>query len=382
MTSILLGQLGSNGDCLYATTLARQIKEDFPGCHLTWAVSSLTRRVLDNNPYVDQIWEVPLSGWNLMERAWLLLEDEALRAHSAGIFDHVFMTQISPNRFAAYDGTIRPSIFRNYPRPITVPVETVIRLTEEERAGVDRWYAGSPAAEAAAIILMECSSKSGQSFMTPDIAVQVAERVLQERRKAVVLISTHETVSTDNPRIIPVGHFSIRETAQLTHRTDLFVGCGSGLTVVATSEAAKADLPLIQILKRSTSVFASFRHDFQYFGKPVNRFLEMTTEDVDVLARTVVAALSDGFDAAKAEHDDPVPIDFTYYMWLTDMMLLRRGRYADAAQSLLVTSQRYGWHDQLRNFGLRQVLPFLQHDPRGRWPHRTAVLDTLRAELG
>ena len=31
MTRILLGQLGSNGDCLYATIVARQIKKDFPG---------------------------------------------------------------------------------------------------------------------------------------------------------------------------------------------------------------------------------------------------------------------------------------------------------------------------------------------------------------
>ncbi|MEQ1577992.1 MAG: hypothetical protein ABL894_10090, partial [Hyphomicrobium sp.] len=62
MTRILLGQLGSNGDCLYATTIARQIKKDFPGCHLTWAISSLCTRVLDNNPDVDEVWEVPVQS--------------------------------------------------------------------------------------------------------------------------------------------------------------------------------------------------------------------------------------------------------------------------------------------------------------------------------
>jgi ADP-heptose:LPS heptosyltransferase len=53
----LIVQLISNGDCLYATTVARQIKNDYPNCHLTWAVSSMCRKTLDLNPYIDEIWE-------------------------------------------------------------------------------------------------------------------------------------------------------------------------------------------------------------------------------------------------------------------------------------------------------------------------------------
>ena len=33
---ILLVQLFSNGDCLYATSVARQIKKDFPGHATSW----------------------------------------------------------------------------------------------------------------------------------------------------------------------------------------------------------------------------------------------------------------------------------------------------------------------------------------------------------
>ena len=57
----LIGQLGSFGDCLFATTVARQIKNDYPDCHLTWAVGSIYRSILDGNPYIDDIWEFPLS---------------------------------------------------------------------------------------------------------------------------------------------------------------------------------------------------------------------------------------------------------------------------------------------------------------------------------
>ena len=55
---ILLVQLFSNGDCLYATTIARQIKNDYPGCHLTWAIAGFCKSIIANNPFVDEVVEV------------------------------------------------------------------------------------------------------------------------------------------------------------------------------------------------------------------------------------------------------------------------------------------------------------------------------------
>ena len=55
---ILIVQLAALGDCLYVTALARQIKHDYPGCHLTWAISNRCSQVIQNNPYIDDIWEV------------------------------------------------------------------------------------------------------------------------------------------------------------------------------------------------------------------------------------------------------------------------------------------------------------------------------------
>src|SRR5262245_11586600 len=137
--------LGSNGDCLYATAIARQIKTDFPGCHLTWAIGSLSSRVLVNNSDVDEVWELPQTGWADMENDWNLFEIDAHRLADTGRFDRVFLTQIFPNRFANYDGTIRPSIFRNYGRSITVPIDVNINLTEQEKHEVDSWFKSGPA---------------------------------------------------------------------------------------------------------------------------------------------------------------------------------------------------------------------------------------------
>ena len=381
MTRILLGMLASNGDCLYATAIARQIKTDFPGCHLTWAIGSLSRQVLTNNPDIDEIWELPQRSWAEMESDWTLFEIEARQLADAGRFDHVFLTQISPARFANYDGTIRPSMFRNFGRPITVPVDSTINLSEEEKAEVDHWFQGTPASSASQVVLCECSSKSGQSFMTVDMALQMAERITAADSKAVVIISTHEPLATKNPRIISGGTLSIRQIARLTKYVQLFVGCGAGLTVAATCGVAKPGLPNIQILKRSTSVYASFRHDFEYFGKPTGQFLELTTEDPDHLAKVAMASLQD-FAAARAEFDDPVPLTFGWYRQLISLMLLERGKYVDAVHSILVTAARYGWHPELRRFARHFILPFIEADLRSALPHRREEIERLREGIG
>ena len=52
---ILLVQLFSNGDCLYATAVARQIKSDNPNCELTWAIANFCKDIINLNPFVDKV---------------------------------------------------------------------------------------------------------------------------------------------------------------------------------------------------------------------------------------------------------------------------------------------------------------------------------------
>ena len=83
---ILLGHLISNGDCLYATAIAQQIKRDFPGSHLTWAVSSFCRKIIEENPFVDEIWEIPFNwSYELLPTSWAFFEGEALKRYEEGV---------------------------------------------------------------------------------------------------------------------------------------------------------------------------------------------------------------------------------------------------------------------------------------------------------
>src|SRR6187399_186933 len=87
---IILVQLYSNGDCLYATTVARQIKEDFPGCHLTWAIAAFCKSIVANNPYIDEVLEVNTVVKNDVA-AFRRFKKEIYRRQKEGVYDQVFI---------------------------------------------------------------------------------------------------------------------------------------------------------------------------------------------------------------------------------------------------------------------------------------------------
>ena len=105
---------------------------------------------------------------------WSIFEREAGRLYARREFDHIVLSQIWPNNLQNYDGTVRPSILRSYGRPITVPIENVIRLTDDELERTEGYALQNGLAAFRHRILFECSSRSGQSFITPDLAQEVA----------------------------------------------------------------------------------------------------------------------------------------------------------------------------------------------------------------
>src|ERR1700674_6128868 len=199
MTRLLLGQLGANGDCLYATILARQLRHDYPSAHITWAISSHCSGLLRNNPFVDEIWEVSIATWEQHEIMWRVFEREAMRRLLRRESDHLVLSQIWPSSFQNYHGTIRPSILRAYGRPITVPIENIICLTDQEEERVEKFVRDTGLMSFEHRILFECSSKSGQSFVTPELAQDVAEHVYAALPGAAILFCTNLPMTLRHP---------------------------------------------------------------------------------------------------------------------------------------------------------------------------------------
>ena len=342
---ILLGQLGRRGDCLYATAVARQIKHDYPGCHLTWAISSMCRSVIEGNPYVDEIWEIKQHTNNDVFTVWNQFEAEAARRKSNGEYDEIFLTQVHPGNFQNYDGTSRSSIFRGYPLPITVPITPVVRLSSNEINNVALFISKCEISTDDAVIIFECVSTSGQSFVTQDYAQKAAELVLKKVDNIKFILTSDQKLNTNSPHIFDGSGLTFKENAELTKYCHLLVGCSSGISWLATSDWAK-QLPHIQLLNKNTNMYASMIHDANYFGLSTDMILEMQSCTPKHLADCIVLHLREGFARSKNVYHVDIPIKYNFYFSQLYWELISKGEILKASQALHSALERYFYDDE------------------------------------
>ncbi|MCT0199554.1 hypothetical protein KQ313_07675 [Synechococcus sp. CS-1325] len=365
-----LVQLDANGDCLYATTIARQIKQDHPGCHLTWWISSRCSSLLLANPYVDEVVTVDLPDWTNFSRdlIWALASREIMRRQAGSqAYDRIWFPQVYPDNFRYFDGTVRPSMFRGYDRPISVPIDPVICLTSEERERVEAFALEHRLLERGRVVLFECSSNSMQSHVTPDFAKKVARLSAARNMDLFFLLSTMQPLGRDlPPNAVSASALTMRENLALLDYCSDFIGCGSGLTVVATCEQAKK-VPNLQILDSRRSVLGSFFHDFHYWGKPTSHFIEMRDATPRVTVECLRRSAGSDLKEAIAEFHRPVPVTFSFLNSI-GKSLMDRGMYLDAAESLAHAFRRYPDRTELRNHAHRSVLQQCQLDKSFRLP--------------
>jgi len=338
---ILLGQLNSYGDCLYATAVARQIKSDHPDCHLTWAIGSMCRSILELNPYVDDIWEIPLNSIEEVAEVWPRFEREVQERLRRNDFDEVFLTQIAPGYTHRFDGMIRSSIFRGYPRPITVPVAPVLRLSNGEVENVRRFVTSNKLDGKSPVILFESSPKSGQSFITPEFALDVSQIVVERFPDVYVVLSSNVTIESGDARIVDGSRLTLRETAELTKYCSLLVGGSSGVSWISTSDWAKP-LPMIQLLRSDAFWFASVLLDHEQWGLSTEGLIEMTHGSRETVADCIEVVLTKGFDVARSNYHETLKHKFDHYRSsLTNFMA--GGEYSKATSLLRSHLQTHGF---------------------------------------
>jgi ADP-heptose:LPS heptosyltransferase len=303
---ILLVHLVSLGDCLYATALTRQIKQDYPGCHLTWAISSQCLQVVQNNPYVDEIWEVFTENISdALGKAWKETKKEAMEKKENGLYDYVFFTQIYPDNFYNYYGTIRSTIFNGYPNPITVPVAPVIVLTDYEIENVNEFSNRYNLDKFRHVILFESSPGSGQSAVNNEFAQRISKKIVEEFEDCIIILSSNQKITTDHARIIDASVLTFRENAELSKHCDILIGCSSGITWLLTSAWAKK-IPTIQILKKGGLFFefASVSYDLNYWGEATDHIIEITRFNDEYIFECVKMALEKGIKKTREKYNE------------------------------------------------------------------------------
>lgn len=303
---ILMLQLYSNGDCLYATAVARQIKNDYKDCHLTWGIASFCKNIILENPYVDEVMEindVAKNDADALRKLRRLLEAK----QKAGEYDHFFFIHNGDTNQAYYDGSIRSSILRAYQRPITVPIIPVLHLTDSEKAKALKFAEHHDLFKYRHVILFEFAPQSGQSKMTPEDAVSISKDIVKNN-DAVVILSSANKVNSGRLNIIDGSSLTLRETAALTHYCTFLLGSSSGITWISTADSAK-QLPMVQLLSADAVWINPISRDFERFGFSTEKLIELTEYKRERVVECVRLALKD-FDQAKQRYNQLIPLHF------------------------------------------------------------------------
>ena len=301
----LIGQLARYGDCLFATTLAKQIKHDYPDSHVTWAVGSDFKSILDHNPYVDVIWEIPIINGDYYGAGWASFEKEVIAKKRDGNFDTVLFSQIAPRNWEKYTGTIRGTILSAYRNPITVDVSPVIRLTENEVRNVKRFAVENELSFYKNVILFEYSpSAMHSSKVDTDSAIGLVESFCRNNSDTCFVFTSIGRLEKKSKQIIDAGGLSFRENAELTKYCTLLVGCSSGITWLSTSDWAKK-LPMIQILNENLlniHLYYGIAYDHRLWGLDTSKVIEISDKKWSSLSDILSLVLSKSFDVAKEKY--------------------------------------------------------------------------------
>jgi hypothetical protein len=301
----LIGQLARYGDCLFATTIARQMKHDYPDSHVTWAIASNFKPILDQNPHVDAIWEIPIADGDYYGKGWMTFEKEAIARKKSGDFDEIIFSQIAPRNWENYTGSIRGTILSAYKNSITVDVSPVVRLTENEVKNVAQFAVKHGLSLYKNIFLFEYAPSTGRSAkLDADFAINVAELICKDNSDICFVFTSPDKLKRTSKQIIDASELSFRENAELTKYCTLLVGCSSGITWLSTSDWAKK-LPMVQVLHEDLldmRLYYGVAYDHQLWGLDNNQVIEISDKQCNNLSDILSLILSKSFNVAKTRY--------------------------------------------------------------------------------
>ncbi len=316
---ILLVQLAANGDCLFVTTIARQIKEvDYPGCHLTWLIGSRCAQVIKNNPYIDDIIQIPLNGSGDIQNQRDKIDEYIANTGSYHKFNKIFITDYAGLNQEKWFGTTRSSLFRCYPHRVTIDPQPLIYLTDDEKNNVTEFCKTHTITKNTFNILFECAPQSGQSLMTFERAKQLAEQVADQNKNIKFILTSDQSFVSANPNMIDGSVISWRENAELANYCHLLVGCSSGISWLCTSNWTKP-IPFIQIINpyyREGS--ASMKIDFKFWGINGKKLIELNNPTDNIIKECIVAASIDNFESVREKYDSKRYGGFLNYRFIKE----------------------------------------------------------------
>ncbi len=344
---ILMVLLNSNGDCLYGTVIAKQIKEvDYPGCHLTWVVNTNCKQSIENNPFVDKIWEVETKKTITDIREWNAIKKTTEQKKSKGEFDLIFYLQIHGENVLKYDGGIRSSLYKNYPHPIVISQQPLIFLRPEEINNVTAFSNKFNLAKFKKIVLVECGPTSFTSNLHPDKLIGILELIIKNNKDIAFILSSNKKISHLNPQIIDGSELSFRENAELTKHCDFFIGCSSGITWLSTTQWAK-NIPKIILTNPKDYYTSSFIHDHKEASLPFDHVIEIQDHknSLQDIKNIIELITENDFEKAKSAYHTEFKLQNFKFVYHQCKGFIKKGDFISPVKSFRVVCKRnyFSW---------------------------------------
>lgn len=353
--NILLIQLVSNGDCLFVTTIARQLKTNNPDCHLTWVISKACRNMILNNPDIDVIEEVVIPDASQNEIIFNNVVAEAYQKKKAGIYSKVIVPQLLGSNFQYYDGLVCSSLFRSSGVEITVSPNPVLCLTSDEISKADLFAEKCGLYQFKNVILFECAPQSGQLNLTDDLILKYCNYLTKDSKTCVIL-SAPRPYSFSNQQIINGNELSIRETVAFTHHCNYLLGCSSGISWAATSNSARP-LLTVQMLTYNTYVFNPLSLTYKKWGRDTKDLIELIDID-DLKFEKVFSDIFElGFENAREIHNEVVVPQFKLHRGIVHK-LLANGNLGAVMHFIKVNLKENGFAFQMMKYILLAFILF------------------------
>lgn len=324
----LIFQFAAFGDCLYATTIAKQIKFDNPKSHITWAIATKYKSVLDNNPDVDVVWELMIDPRIATAEELNQIDSEIQTKKDRGDFDEVIHTQIMTRHLNKFYTTLRQTVFDIYGKPIAVNIQPVIKLSTDEINNVKVFATEYNLKNFKDVVLFECSPTSNQSKINIQAALDIAKQITKNDKEICFILSSPSKLKFEHNQIFDASSLTFRENAELTHYCTLLIGCSSGITWISTSVAGKK-LPMIQLLDNKSEIFAGVNFDFYLNKLNNNHIIEMLDYSSNSIVECIHHVRRNGVEAARKKFNEDYKPNYYNLEFISFSLLWNKHSFSD-----------------------------------------------------
>ena len=176
--------------------------------------------------------------------------------------------------------------------------------------------------------------------LTKDEAIKIAEDLCATGNIAVIL-SSAQKINHPNPAVLDGSELTFRESVYLSNYCTLLLGSSSGITWGTTADGGKM-LPMVQLLNPWTVWANPISRDFERQGISTDGLIELIEFDRKKVVDCVTMVFEQGFAAAKATYNQPIPLHFkTTYRIIYNLLCYRQ--FGAIKKHLQLNAKTFGW---------------------------------------